>query len=386
VTPPDPVELTRALVRCPSVTPEEAGVFALLVAALEPLGFTCRRLVFGPAQGSPAVPNLFARLGERPPVLLFNGHTDVVPPGERGSWSVDPFAGEIRDGRLFGRGAADMKSAIAAFVAAVGRVLAERGGIPGSIVLLLTNDEEGPAVCGSRALVEWFLASGGRFDAAIVGEPTSEERVGDTVKIGRRGSLTGQLTALGRQGHVAYPERAENAAHGMVRLLARLIDAPLDGGSEHFAPSTLQVTTIDVGNPATNVVPAHARATFNVRFNDRHDVASLERLLRDRLDAARAPYELATTCSAEPFLTPPGPLTRLVGDAVERVQGFRPRLSTSGGTSDARFLVAHGPVVELGIVGPSMHQSDEHVAVADVGTLTDVYRTVIRLFFERWRC
>lgn len=384
--PPDPVALTQALVRCASVTPQEAGVFGPLRAALEPLGFSCQRLVFGPTPESPAVANLFARLGDRPPVLLFSGHTDVVPAGAPETWSVDPFAGEIREGRLFGRGAADMKSAIAAFIAAIGRVLADRGRIPGSIVLFLTNDEEGPAVLGTRALVEWFVAGGGRFDAAIVGEPTSEARVGDTIKIGRRGSLTGYLTALGRQGHVAYPERAENAAHGILRLLERLIDPPLDAGSEHFAPSTLQITTIDVGNPATNVVPARARATFNVRYNDRHTPASLVQLLRDRLDRAKVRYELAVSCAAEPFLTPPGPFSDLVAEAVWRVQGIRPCLSTSGGTSDARFLAAYAPVIELGIVGPSMHQSDEHVAVSDIEILTTVYRTVIELFFERWRC
>lgn len=377
----DPVELTRALIRCPSVTPAEAGVFAPLVDALEAAGFAHERLVFRSTPDGPAVPNLFARLGEAPSVLVFNGHTDVVPPGDPSVWSVDPFAAEIRDGRVYGRGAADMKSGIAAFVAAVGRFVDENGPPPGSIVLLLTNDEEGPAVDGTRALARWFHERGGRFDAALVGEPTSRRRVGDTIKIGRRGSFTGHLTALGRQGHVAYPERAENAAHAMVRLLGRLIAEPLDTGSEHFGPSTLQVTTVDVGNPATNVVPGRATASFNVRFNDRHDAAGLERLLRRRLDAAGARYELRTECAAEPFLTAPGPLTRLVAEAVASVQGLRPELSTSGGTSDARFLVRYGPVVECGIAGPSMHQVDEHVSIRDISELTAVYGAILRLFF-----
>lgn len=383
---PDPVELTRALVRCPSVTPVEAGVFEPLVAALAPMGFQTRRLTFRSRSDRPGVPNLFARLGDRPPVLLFNGHTDVVPPGDLTAWSVDPFAGEIRDGRLYGRGAADMKSGIAAFIAAVGRHLAERGRPSGSIVLLLTNDEEGPAVDGTRALAEWFHGQGGRFDAAIVGEPTSVMRVGDTIKIGRRGSLTGHLTAFGRQGHVAYPQRAANAAHAIVRLLQPLIDEPLDPGSAHFEPSSLQVTTIDVGNPTANLIPGRATATFNIRFNDRHDAAGLERLLRGRLDRVGAAYELRLECSAAPCLTPPGRLSALVSDAVLAVQRLRPELSTAGGTSDARFLVRYGPVVECGIVGPTMHQADEHVAVADIEALTAVYCRLLDLFFERWRC
>ncbi|GBD43624.1 Succinyl-diaminopimelate desuccinylase [bacterium HR40] len=382
----DPVELTRALVRCPSVTPVEAGVFAPLEQRLEAMGFSSRRLAFRSTAGGQSVPNLFARLGTDAPVLLFCGHTDVVPPGDPAAWTVDPFAGEIRDGRLYGRGAADMKSGIAAFLAAVSRFLRDRGAPRGSIVLFLTNDEEGPAIDGTQALLRWFRDNGGRFDAAIVGEPTSEAIVGDTIKIGRRGSLSGHLTVFGRQGHVAYPQRADNAAHGMVQLLARLIGEPIDGGSAHFEPSTLQVTTIDVGNPAGNVIPGRATAVFNVRYNDLHDAASLEALLRARLDSCGVRYDLRVHCGAEPFLTLPGRLTDLVGDAVFAVQKLRPRLSTSGGTSDARFLAPAGPVVECGIVGPTMHQVDEHVRIADIEALTAIYRALLDRFFDRWQC
>ncbi len=378
---PDPVALTRDLVRRPSVTPSEAGCFAILETPLGEAGFASRRLRFG--EGAAAVDNLYARLGEKAPVLAFAGHVDVVPPGERRRWSVDPFAAEIRDGVLLGRGAADMKSGIAAFLAAVGRFLDRHGPPPGSIVFLITADEEGEAVHGTRELLEWAAAEGERFDACLVGEPTSLDEVGDLAKIGRRGSLTGRLTVHGRAGHVAYPERADNAAHRLVAMLRRLIEQPLDEGSAHFEPSTLQVTSIDIGNPASNVVPERAEAVFNVRFNDRHDRHGLERLLRERLDSCGGRYELSVSCSGEAFLTPPGPLSEILCAAVTEVRGRPPRLDTSGGTSDARFIRRYCPVIELGIVGRTMHQADEAVKVADIELLTRIYLAFLEHFFLR---
>ncbi len=378
---PDPVALTRDLVRCPSVTPDDAGTLAILEEVLGRLGFRCRRLRFG--EGAAAVDNLYARLGTRAPLLAFAGHVDVVPPGDRADWSVDPFAAVIREGRLYGRGAADMKSGIAAFVAAVGRFLERHGEPPGSIALLITADEEGEAVHGTRRLLEWAAAEGERLDACLVGEPTSLAEVGDLAKIGRRGSLTGRLRVFGRSGHVAYPQRADNAAHRLVAMLHALIAEPLDEGSPHFEPSGLQVTSIDIGNPASNLVPGRAEAVFNIRFNDRHDRASLEGLIRQRLDACGGRYELETSCSGEAFLTPPGPLSEILCAAVAEVRGRRPRLDTSGGTSDARFIRRYCPVIELGIVGRTMHQVDEAVELADIELLTRIYRAFLERFLLR---
>ncbi len=379
---PDPVALTRDLVRCPSVTPADAGCFAILEKVLVAMGFSCRRLRFG--EGEKAVENLYARLGGKDPLLAFAGHVDVVPAGDPDAWSVDPFAAVIRDGRLFGRGAADMKSGIAAFLAAVGRFLERHGDPPGSIALLITADEEGEAVNGTRRLLECLVAEGERFAACLVGEPTSVEEVGDLAKIGRRGSLTCRLTVRGRSGHVAYPQRADNAAHRLVAMLHALIADPLDPGSAHFEPSSLQITTIDIGNPAANVIPGRAEAVFNIRFNDRHDRRGLERLVRDRLDACGGRYELECRCSGEAFLTPPGPLSEILGAAVAEVRGRPPRLDTSGGTSDARFVRRYCPVIELGIVGRTMHQADEAVEVADIETLTRIYLAFLERFFQRW--
>ncbi len=378
---PDPVALTRDLVRCPSVTPDDAGALAILEEVLGRLGFRCRRLRFG--EGAEAVDNLYARLGTQTPLLAFAGHVDVVPPGNLADWSVDPFAAVIREGRLYGRGAADMKSGIAAFVAAVGRFLERHGEPPGSIAFLLTADEEGKAVHGTRRLLEWAAGEGERLDACLVGEPTSLAEVGDLAKIGRRGSLTGRLTVFGRSGHVAYPQRADNAAHRLVAMLHALIGEPLDAGSAHFEPSSLQVTSIDIGNRASNVVPGRAEAVFNIRFNDRHDRASLEGLIRQRLDACGGHYELETSCSGEAFLSPPGPLSETLCAAVAEVRGRPPRLDTSGGTSDARFIRRYCPVIELGIVGRTMHQADEAVELADIELLTRIYQAFLERFFQR---
>lgn len=370
----DPVPLLRDLIRCPSVTPEDAGALDVLAAALERLGFRCHRLRFSQA-GTPDVENLYARLGDEGTNFCFAGHTDVVPVGDRAAWTHDPFGAEIDGGRLYGRGAVDMKGAIAAFVAATARCLAE-GRPCGSVSLLITGDEEGPAINGTPKLLEWLAARGERLDSCLVGEPTSADRLGDMMKIGRRGSLNGRLTAFGVQGHVAYPQQADNPVHRLVRMLADLIETPLDEGTEQFQPSSLQVTSVDVGNPTVNLIPAKATANFNIRFNDRHSGASLERDLRARL-AAFGPHELAVRVSGEAFLTPPGPLTDLVAAAVEQVCGRRPEFSTSGGTSDARFIKNACPVVEFGLVNATAHKVNEHVTLDDLERLTEVYRTIL---------
>jgi succinyl-diaminopimelate desuccinylase len=381
--PIDPVALARELIRRPSVTPADAGALDVLQAALAPLGFACHRLRFE-APGTAPVDNLYARLGIAAPNFCFAGHTDVVPVGDAAAWRADPFGAEVIDGVLYGRGAADMKGAIAAFVAAVAGFVAARGGdFGGSISLLVTGDEEGPAVNGTRKVLAWLEERGERLDACLVGEPTNPTRLGEMIKIGRRGSLTGRLTVHGVQGHTAYPQLADNPCHRLVRLLHAITAERLDAGSEHFEPSTLQIATIDVGNPASNVIPGQASAAFNIRFNDRHRSDTLERWLRTRLDEAVGEggrYTLEITVSGESFLTPPGPLSTLVGDAVEAELGRRPALGTAGGTSDARFIKDHCPVAEFGIVGRTMHKVDERASLADLEALTRIYRGVL----DRW--
>ncbi|EWY41282.1 succinyl-diaminopimelate desuccinylase [Skermanella stibiiresistens SB22] len=368
------------MVRCPSVTPADAGALDVLVGALEPLGFTCHRLRFD-EDGTPPIDNLYARLGGAGPNLCFAGHTDVVPPGDPRDWTADPFAGDIIDGKLHGRGTSDMKAAIAAFVAAAARRIAAKGAPAGSISLLITGDEEGPAINGTRKVLDWLVEKGETLDACVVGEPTNPNYLGEMIKVGRRGSITGHLTVHGTQGHVAYPHLADNPLPRLVRMLAALTAEPLDQGNAHFQPSTLAITTIDVGNPADNVIPAKGTASFNIRFNDEHTSDRLKDWIKRTCDTVGGPYDLKFRVSGESFLTPPGALSALVADAVERVTGHRPELSTTGGTSDARFIKAHCPVVEFGIVGQTMHKVDEHVAVADVERLTDIYEAVIDGFF-----
>jgi succinyl-diaminopimelate desuccinylase len=377
----DPVELTRALVRCPTVTPDAGPALDLLERTLQPLGFECRRQTFE-EPGEAAVENLAAKLGGGRPHLAFCGHLDVVPPGDPARWSVDPFGGEIRDGRLYGRGAADMKSGVAAFVAAASRLAPEILAKGCALTLLLTGDEEGVAVNGTRKLLDWVTAAGNRFDACLVGEPTCPERLGEMAKVGRRGSLTGELRVLGRQGHTAYPQRADNAAHRAVAMLGALLAEPIDEGSSWFQPSSLQLTSIDIGNVASNVVPGMARVRFNIRYNDLQTVGSLERWLCQRLDREGARYELELRSSGDAFLTEPGPLSDLLAASVEAVTGLRPELSTSGGTSDARFVRRFCPVIEFGIVGSTMHQVDEQVAIADIEALARIYEVFLRRFFE----
>jgi succinyl-diaminopimelate desuccinylase len=373
----DPAALTAALIRRPSVTPKDEGALDVVAAALKQLGFRCHRLVFGD------VHNLYARRGASRPNLCFAGHTDVVPAGSAEAWSFDPFAASLRDGALYGRGAVDMKGAIGAFIAAAERYLAERGhDLAGSISLLITGDEEGEAINGTRKVLEWLAARGEVIDACIVGEPTSAQSLGDMIKIGRRGSMTGRLTVHGVQGHTAYPHLADNAAHRLIAMLHALTTAELDRGSEQFQPSTLQVSTIDVGNPASNVIPAAARAALNIRFNDLWTSEKLRGWLTEKLDAVGGRYTLDISASGESFLTAPGPLSDRLGEAIRRVTGKTPELSTTGGTSDARFIQAYCPVAEFGLVGQTMHKVDERVDLADLAALTEIYYTFLSLYFE----
>ncbi|NQW09599.1 MAG: succinyl-diaminopimelate desuccinylase [Alphaproteobacteria bacterium] len=378
----DPVDLGSRLIRCPSVTPAEGGALDLLEEALTPLGFVCHRLNFSAPDTDP-IDNLFARLGTGAPHFCFAGHTDVVPEGDRVAWRHDPFSGTVEDGALWGRGAVDMKAAIAAFAAAAARFIAEHGGPgDGSISLLITGDEEGPAVNGTTRVLDWMQAEGHVPDACVVGEPTNPSVLGEMMKIGRRGSLTGTLTVRGTQGHVAYPHLADNPIHRLLRMLEPFAGGRLDDGTEHFPPTTLMITTIDVGNPVSNVIPANARAVFNIRFNDGHSAESLKRMLRASFDQKGGDYTLEMNCSGESFITEPGALSELVADAVEQVAGRRPEFSTTGGTSDARFIKRLCPVVEFGLVGQTMHKVDERVAVADVIALTDIYAAMLRRFFQ----
>lgn len=378
--PVDPVRLTAELIRCPSVTPEEGGALVLLAALLEGAGFECRRV------DRNGTPNLFARWGRKGAnrTFGFNGHTDVVPVGDAGAWTHDPFGGEIVDGWLWGRGATDMKSGVAAFVAAAVDFVRQTPP-DGAIVLTITGDEEGSGTDGTVALLDWMRAEGERMSVCLVGEPTCPDRFGEMMKIGRRGSMTVQVEAQGVQGHSAYPHRAKNPLHALVRLMDRLASHPLDRGTEHFDASTLAITTIDTGNTASNVIPARARATVNIRFNDAHSSASLADWIRTEAGKVEAEtgvrFVLAVEVSGESFLTPPGEFVRLVAGSVRAETGVEPALSTSGGTSDARFVKDHCPVVEFGLVGRTMHQVDERVEVAQITQLKTVYGRVLRDYF-----
>ncbi len=376
-------DICQALIRRPSVTPHDAGALGLIEDWLKSAGFETRRLVFG-EPGWPDTDNLYARLGDAAPCFVFAGHTDVVPPGDADAWRFDPFAGEIADGMIWGRGAADMKGGLAAALAASLAYIEAQGAPRGSIAFLVTGDEEGPAANGTVKLLDWARARGDRFDHCLLGEPTNPEVLGDMIKIGRRGSLTGRLTVHGRQGHVGYPHLADNPAHHVVRLLAALRARPLDVGTPHFDASNLEVTTIDIGNPAVNVIPAQARAAFNIRFNDLWTPDTLAEEIRARLAAVAedARYDLVfEPTNAVAFLTEPGPFVDLVARAVEAETGRRPALSTTGGTSDARFIKSHCPVVEFGLVGKTMHATDERVALADLDALTAIYRRVLDAYF-----
>jgi succinyl-diaminopimelate desuccinylase len=377
----DPLPLAQALIRRPSVTPEDAGALAVLERALTSLGFACHRLRFE-AEGTPPVENVYARRGTSAPNFCFAGHTDVVPPGDLARWRFDPFAGEIQDGVLYGRGATDMKGAIAAFIAAVARLPAQKSG---SISLLITGDEEGPAINGTVKLLDWLKQHGERLDHCLVGEPSSAARTGDVIKIGRRGSMNIAVKVLGVQGHVAYPAQALNPMPILAELVARLSSHLLDSGSAHFEPSTLSFTSVDVGNTTTNVIPGEARAAFNIRFNDLHTpdslMATLESIAADIARARGGEIVLTRQVSGVSFVTQPGPFTDLLREAVADVTGAVPQFSTGGGTSDARFIKDHCPVAELGLPSGTMHKSDERVAIADLETLTRIYQTVLTRYF-----
>jgi succinyl-diaminopimelate desuccinylase len=382
--PADPVAIARDLIRCRSVTPDEGGALAYLQDLLISAGFDVHREIFA-EPGTAPVDNLYARIGKSQPNLLFAGHTDVVPPGNEGGWSHPPFAGEVAGERLYGRGAVDMKGGIACFVAAALDHLARSGGKPkGSISLLITGDEEGIAVNGTVKLLDWAAKRGETFDHCILGEPSNVEALGDTIKAGRRGSLNGTLIVSGRQGHVAYPERADNPIHGLMTLIAAL-QAPLDDGSEHFSPSHLEFTSVDVGNATVNLIPGEARARFNIRYNDRHSQTALKSLIEGRAKAAaggriRFAFEWQPS-NADVFVTKPGPFTELAVAAIAEITGRQPKLSTSGGTSDARFIKNYCPVLEFGLVGQTMHQTDESTPVQDLRTLTAIYRRIIEKYF-----
>jgi len=383
--PADPLAIARDLIRCRSITPEEGGALGYLQTLLGRVGFEVHRAIFA-EPGTAPIDNLYARIGTARPNLLFAGHTDVVPPGNESTWSHPPFAGEIVDDRLYGRGAVDMKGGIACFVAAALDYLAANGGKPkGSISLLITGDEESVAVNGTVKLLKWAAERGESFDHCILGEPSNVDVVGDTIKAGRCGSLNGTLIVAGRQGHVAYPERADNPIRGLVTLIAAL-QAPLDEGSEHFAPSHLEFTSIDVGNTTVNLIPGEARARFNIRYNDHHSQTALKTLIERRAKAAaagRVRYVFEWQPSnAEVFVTKPGPFTELATAAITEATGRRPQLSTSGGTSDARFIKNYCPVLEFGLVGRTMHQVDECTPVPDLLTLTTIYRRIVERYFD----
>jgi succinyl-diaminopimelate desuccinylase len=367
------VDLAQRLIRCPSVTPAEGGAIDLLEAELSAIGFACTRLPFG--EGNDRIDNLFARYGSAAPHVCFAGHTDVVPVGDAAAWTRDPFGGDIVGGALFGRGAADMKGGVAAFVAAAAAVI--EGGIGGSVSLLITGDEEGDAVNGTVRMVEWAMANDQIPDMCVVGEPTNPDALGDMIKNGRRGSLSGHLVVTGRQGHVAYPHLADNPLTRLVAMLAPVNGTELDGGTPHFLPSAANVTTIDVGNPATNVIPARAAAKFNIRFNTEHSADSLRGWLEEHFTRVGGDWHAQWKANADPFITDPGPLTDMLAAAVTEITGRTPALSTTGGTSDARFITRMCPVAEFGLVGKTMHQVDEHVDVADIEELCAIYQSFL---------
>jgi succinyl-diaminopimelate desuccinylase len=383
---PDALSIARELIRCRSVTPADAGALSVLEKILKGSGFDCHRVTFG-EPGTADIDNLYARIGDQPPHIAFAGHTDVVPPGDEGAWTHGAFSAEVRDGMLYGRGAVDMKGGIACSVAAALSYLAERDGKPkGSISFLITGDEEDISVNGTVKLLQWATERGEKFDHCVLGEPSNVETIGDTIKVGRRGSQSGTLYVDGVQGHVAYPHRASNPVPDISRLIVALSDEALDHGSEQFQPSNLEFTSVDVGNSASNVIPGQARAKFNIRYNDLHSQDSLRTLVEQRLATAcgnriraRIIWEPS---NANVFVTRPGPFTDLAVAAIEEVTGLTPEFSTSGGTSDARFIANYCPVIEFGLVGQTMHQVDERTPVADIEKLTRIYRGILDRYFD----
>jgi len=379
---PDAATLLTDLIKCPSITPNEAGAHAYLEKLFCDAGFHVERMTFS-APDTPDVENLFASIGSGKPHLAFNGHTDVVPPGDEASWTYPPFGAECVDGIMYGRGAVDMKGGIACFVAATLDYLANKGTLPGTLSFLITSDEEGIAINGSAKLVKWTQDQGHRFDAALVGEPSSVKKLGDTIKAGRRGSLSFGIKVTGKQGHVGYPHQADNPITGLVRLLNRLVEISFDDANENFERSNLEITSVDVGNPVINIIPASASAHFNLRFNDNWTLETIEKLVRDALDSVGTAYDLTPApLAADSFLSRSDVLLAPLSEAITEITGIKPELSTGGGTSDARFLKDYCPVVEFGPVGDTLHQVDERVPLADLERLTVIYRLFLDHFYS----
>ena len=383
MTTPDVLDIARDLIRCPSVTPDDKGALGVVEGLLKQAGFVTHRVTFR-QEGWPDTDNLYARIGAGHPHLMFAGHTDVVPPGKPEDWRFDPFSAEVADGFLWGRGAVDMKGGIAASIAAALAYLAKHGAPAGAMSFLITGDEEGPAVNGTIKLLEWAHGRGERFDHCILGEPTNPEALGDMIKIGRRGSLSGKILVRGKQGHVGYPQLADNPVHHLARIITELRAKPLDAGTEHFDASNLEFTSFDTGNPAVNVIPAEAHCQFNIRFNDLWTPQTLrtelERRVRESAGATNAEVTFQPT-NAEAFLTRPGAFVEMFARAVEAQTGRKPALSTTGGTSDARFIKDYAEVLEFGLIGQTMHAVDERIGVSDLAALAKIYEAVLDQYF-----
>ena len=377
----NPIELTSELIQCKSITPKSEGSLDIIISYLEPLGFNCERIDFG--EGIEKVENLYARFGTMEPNIAFAGHVDVVPTGDINNWSINPFGGEVKEGKVWGRGAADMKSGIAAFIAAVSDFLKDNKNLKdfGSISFIITSDEEGKAINGTKKVVDWLKAKSETISGCIVGEPTNVTRMGDTLKIGRRGSFTGSLTVTGIQGHVGYPHLAENPINSLLKMLEPFSKIYLDEGTKDFQPSSIMITSIDVNNDASNVIPGEVKAKFNVRFNTLHSASSLKAMLEKQFSDVTSNYKFDFFCNAEPFLTNDDFLKTTLQKAIQKVVNINPEKSTSGGTSDARFISKICPVIEFGLVGKTMHKIDENVEVNDIINLTKIYNQFLFNYF-----
>ena len=377
----NPIELTSELIQCKSITPKSEGSLDIIISYLEPLGFNCERIDFG--EGIEKVENLYARFGTMEPNIAFAGHVDVVPTGDINNWSINPFGGEVKEGKVWGRGAADMKSGIAAFIAAVSGFLKDNKNLKdfGSISFIITSDEEGKAINGTKKVVDWLKAKSETISGCIVGEPTNVSRMGDTLKIGRRGSFTGSLTVTGIQGHVGYPHLAENPINSLLKMLEPFSKIYLDEGTKDFQPSSIMITSIDVNNDASNVIPGEVKAKFNIRFNTLHSASSLKTMLDKQFSDVTSNYKFDFFCNAEPFLTNDDFLKTTLQKAIQKVVNINPEKSTSGGTSDARFISKICPVIEFGLVGKTMHKIDENVEVNDIINLTKIYNQFLFNYF-----
>ena len=377
----NPIELTSELIQCKSITPKSEGSLDIIISYLEPLGFNCERIDFG--EGIEKVENLYARFGTMEPNIAFAGHVDVVPTGDINNWSINPFGGEVKEGKVWGRGAADMKSGIAAFIAAVSDFLKDNKNLKdfGSISFIITSDEEGKAINGTKKVVDWLKAKSETISGCIVGEPTNVTRMGDTLKIGRRGSFTGSLTVTGIQGHVGYPHLAENPINSLLKMLEPFSKIYLDEGTKDFQPSSIMITSIDVNNDASNVIPGEVKAKFNIRFNTLHSASSLKTMLEKQFSDITSNYKFDFFCNAEPFLTDDDFLKTTLQKSIQKVVNINPEKSTSGGTSDARFISKICPVIEFGLVGKTMHKIDENVEVNDIINLTKIYNQFLFNYF-----